>query len=750
MLSNVFGQKSDVMPVNFNSPDSDFAPVFYQNGLVFSSNRLGKLFDDDIDSLKRFYTDLFFVDLDEAGAALGEPRIFSKELTTFLNEGPCVFNNEGNVIYYTGNILPEKTEKEKKVEEYRLGIFSAKLIGDKFLESTPLIFNSTNNKYNCAHPALSPDNKMLVFTSNMDQKNNTDLFFCTWEDGNWSAPKNMGNPINSNFTEVFPYFNSSGVLHFSSNRKFGKKDFEVYRSEFVNEKWTKPQLLPKGINSEFDDFGYTEAANGLTGFLSSNRIGPEDDIFSFRYQFPELVNCKQNARQTFCFQIEEEIMINLDTLPLRYEWDLGDGNTLPGISVKHCYADTGQYLISLNIRDTTTNQLFVNISQNILIVEHENRPFILGPDTLLLSDECTLICELPTEQDAIYYWKISDKSEYIGNNKKHNFSRQGNYQLVLGAQLTGDSVADSPTTCVYKQISVFQNREELLAAKEKNRLANEKTALLPEQHVRTSVRMLDEKLNPIQGGSQKILRLDTLSGEIREQGKFEHKSILIDSPLISNNANSLVSETQNSEQSALTLLRRIDISDVDIIKYFTKFQNGQELTPLKYVSENPALPPIQQSKPPATLSDGNPQTTNPEKTDSESRTLEMAANELLVDKQIKFSSNQVELAVADMNILRYISVIMDIESTAQLIVAAQIPTNQESNAAQTLFEQRIKEITSVMVSFGVDKDRIKKAIYPAVQPTGALVDISKQASDGSVIEFRIAFDHALQKENQED
>lgn len=92
----------------------------------------------------------------------------------------------------------------------------------------------------------------------------------------WTEPINLGPNINSNFDEVSPYITNNGTrLYFSSNRLDGIGGFDVFESVFGLEtgKWNKPQNVGAPINSPADDKYFRVSQDGLTGILSSNRLG---------------------------------------------------------------------------------------------------------------------------------------------------------------------------------------------------------------------------------------------------------------------------------------------------------------------------------------------------------------------------------------------------------------------------------------------------------------------------------------------
>jgi hypothetical protein len=100
----IFGQSETytVKKAPFCSDKYDeFSPVFYKNGIVFSSNRnLGLSYRSTSQNKGLFK--IYYIDT--TGKADWESaKLFSKNLTTILNDGPVTFNWSKDTIYYSRN-----------------------------------------------------------------------------------------------------------------------------------------------------------------------------------------------------------------------------------------------------------------------------------------------------------------------------------------------------------------------------------------------------------------------------------------------------------------------------------------------------------------------------------------------------------------------------------------------------------------------------------------------------------------------
>jgi Tol biopolymer transport system component len=107
--------------------------------------------------------------------------------------------------------------------------------------------------------------------------------------GDWSEPRNLGRPVNSEGSEYFPTLIKDGTIYFGSGRKGGKGGIDLYRSRFVNGKYQEAENLGDEINTQFDEFepciapdesflifmagGRPDGLGGFDLYISYNRNG---------------------------------------------------------------------------------------------------------------------------------------------------------------------------------------------------------------------------------------------------------------------------------------------------------------------------------------------------------------------------------------------------------------------------------------------------------------------------------------------
>ncbi len=259
---------------------SMFGPVAYGSGFVFAAETEIIRAASTNPWTGYSFLDMYYMDKDAAGD-WNIPREFSPELNGRFHDGPATFNKDQTEIIYTRSAM--RTEKKRLVNEENENQFylyrSVKKDG-KWQEPTMLPFNNVN--YSVGHPALSPDDGVLYFSSDMPGGyGGSDLYksIRQGEDG-WSEPINLGSTINTPGNEVFPYVSRSGKLYFSSEGHLTLGGLDVFESELQGDLWSSPKNLAYPLNSSRDDFGIYFDKGDTTGLVSSSRSGV-DMIYSF-------------------------------------------------------------------------------------------------------------------------------------------------------------------------------------------------------------------------------------------------------------------------------------------------------------------------------------------------------------------------------------------------------------------------------------------------------------------------------------
>lgn len=279
-----------VQNAGINSEFSDYGASFYKNTLVFASARdTGGVFVKKHSWTNQSFTNLYGSLMADNGSLL-KPEKFSKKINSKYHESTPVFTNDGLTMYFTrNNYLNGKKGRDSK-KSVLLKLYKATKNDGKWDNVSELPFNS--NQYSCAHPALSPDEKTLYFSSNMPgSKGMSDIYkVAILSDGNFGKPINLGDKINTQARETFPFISNNNELYFASDGHPGLGGLDVFVAQ-LNENGTHGKIKNVGepVNSNFDDFGFIIDTNSNIGFFSSNRENDNlgyDDIYRFTETIP--------------------------------------------------------------------------------------------------------------------------------------------------------------------------------------------------------------------------------------------------------------------------------------------------------------------------------------------------------------------------------------------------------------------------------------------------------------------------------
>ncbi|MBK7506409.1 MAG: PD40 domain-containing protein [Bacteroidetes bacterium] len=274
----------EIENINYNSEFDDFGPVFYQNGLVFTSSRSeGIQFFRKKDQVTgASYLNVFY----NADTSKNEiDRIKGGINLLNFNSGPICFDSAQNKIYFTrNNVVPGEVGTSKK-GEVLLKIFEAEKEGNAFKNIKELEFNG--EEYSCAYPTISQNGKRIYYTSDRSGgKGGKDLYMSEFKKGKWSKPINLDIAINSSGNERFPFIHPDGTLFFSSDGWGGLGGLDIYKAsplpgDTTGTKFEKPINLGKAYNSSRDDFSFIANDNYTEGYFASNKEGSKggDDIY---------------------------------------------------------------------------------------------------------------------------------------------------------------------------------------------------------------------------------------------------------------------------------------------------------------------------------------------------------------------------------------------------------------------------------------------------------------------------------------
>ena len=183
----------------------------------------------------------------------------------------------------------ENADKEKINQYIRSAKYAMASIGDSIKIAITNLGKNINSKYNDYAPALSADEKTLIFTSrregNLGGRTDEgdffeDIYIAKNNGGKWLPAKNIGKPINTEMHEASVSLSPQGDRLFIYKDEGGIGN--IYESLFRNNAWTRPKKIPT-INSSSNETHASIITEGNILYFVSDRpdgMGGTDIYFS--------------------------------------------------------------------------------------------------------------------------------------------------------------------------------------------------------------------------------------------------------------------------------------------------------------------------------------------------------------------------------------------------------------------------------------------------------------------------------------
>jgi outer membrane protein OmpA-like peptidoglycan-associated protein len=244
-----------------NTDNLEYAPTITADGrtLYFVSERAGGVGGHDFwVTTKKERLDTIFT----------SPTNLSRPVNTELNEGVASIAADGQTIYFTACERPDGVGD--------CDIYEAELEGNEWKNVRNV--TEINSARWDSQPSISSDGNTLYFVSNrpgsIGGDDDADIYVShLGKDGKWSAPRNLGAPINTAKKEDSPFILAGGkVLYFSSAGHGGEGGLDFFTAA-VNSDGTfgAPENLGPPFNTSRDERFITLPAAGDVVYFSSER-----------------------------------------------------------------------------------------------------------------------------------------------------------------------------------------------------------------------------------------------------------------------------------------------------------------------------------------------------------------------------------------------------------------------------------------------------------------------------------------------
>jgi len=265
---------------NINTEGPEYSPFVSKDRLYFTGARDGgKLYK----ATGTAFHDIYVTRFKDGKIDSDAVKSVGEFINTFnVNEGTiAVAPNGKTIIFGRGN-----SGKKRGTDDVNLYI--SRYRNKKW--SDPKMMTISNPKAYDAAPAFSRNGRTLYFASSRPGGfGGVDIYVAhLGANGRWGKVKNMGPTINTSGNDMFPHVSEDGKLYFSSDGHPGFGGLDVYEAHRVGGK-IELTNLGRPVNSNADDFGLILYSPN-EGFFSSNRKGGkgDDDLYKFVNNDPNL------------------------------------------------------------------------------------------------------------------------------------------------------------------------------------------------------------------------------------------------------------------------------------------------------------------------------------------------------------------------------------------------------------------------------------------------------------------------------
>jgi len=343
----------DNMGEMVNSAYPDYRPLVQpeENMIIFTSSRentTGQKRADD----SYYYEDIYATYYEEGNWTIPEN---SYDLNSGNHDATAGISSDGSILY-----IYKSAGGNHLYESYLSG---------NIYNYPDRMDNKINDGFKQSSASLTFDKTTLYFTSIREDGYGGQDIYVTKKDmkDRWMEPMNIGATINTPYDEEGVFISPDGkTIYFSSKGHNSMGGFDIFRSDYVDGKWSNPVNMGHPINTPEDDVFFTLAANGQRGYYSSKkkdgygshdlymitfleaskplRIHEEEVLFAYngRNIMPALApKIEQNT------VLEGMILDETTLLPVQATIEITDNSKSELLASFESNSATGSYLITL-------------------------------------------------------------------------------------------------------------------------------------------------------------------------------------------------------------------------------------------------------------------------------------------------------------------------------------------------------------------------------------------------------------------
>lgn len=229
------------------------------------------------------------------------------------NEGAPALSADNRVLVFAS------CERGEGAEAQKCDLYYAIRNGDSWSQIMPMGEGVNRPDSWEGQPSISANGDVVYFASNREGgMGGTDIYVSYRQpDGTWSEAENLGAPINTSGFEKTPFIHSdSRTLYFSSDTHPGLGGYDIfYARRKDNMEFDDPINIGYPINGQDNEWGLFVTFDGQNAYFGSNKLNGPGGYDLYRFTLPEEARPQEVAFVRGVLKDEEgEIVRDADLL----------------------------------------------------------------------------------------------------------------------------------------------------------------------------------------------------------------------------------------------------------------------------------------------------------------------------------------------------------------------------------------------------------------------------------------------------
>ncbi len=325
-----------------NSQYNEFAPSETADGLTlyFTSDRPGTNKKQVVET-GGYGEDIFVTHRDSLGH-FSAPESLPPPLNSLDDEGAATVSADGQTMYMSLCRRPGGVGD--------CDIYQSQLVGNLWTAPQNL-GRPMNTPAWDAEPSITADGSTMYFSSTRPGSiDGSEDIYVAYKNTNglWGLPQNLGTPVNTRFNDRSPFISADGkTLYFSSNGHPGFGNHDLFMTRKLSDgSWSEPVNLGRPINAYGDDVFLTIPASGLKIIYASQRDDARGNLHLFEAKLPP------QFRPGPVMLVAGTVYDKETHEPVGGEVDVNDLKTNELVAVYHANRVTGKFYITLGTGKT--------------------------------------------------------------------------------------------------------------------------------------------------------------------------------------------------------------------------------------------------------------------------------------------------------------------------------------------------------------------------------------------------------------